>query len=60
MTYLLLQLQLLGLHVQDRLRGDRGSTTTEIVLWAVAAITLAGIVYAAMNGFVGAQIAKIG
>ena len=34
---------------QDR---ERGASTLEIVFWAVALLALAGIVYAAINGYI--------
>lgn len=62
MIQLLTTLQILGLrmaeHTEDsmttlrRARDDRGSVTIEQVLWAVAAITIAGIVVVAVTSFV--------
>ena len=45
---------------EDRLkRGERGSVTTERVLWAVAVIAIVGIVVAAVKTFVEIQAGKI-
>ncbi len=44
----------------DRLKRDeRGSVTTEHVLWAVAVIAIVGIVVAAVKTFVEIQAGKI-
>lgn len=44
----------------DRTRSDeRGSVTTEHVLWAVAVIAIVGIVVAAVKTFVEMQAGKI-
>jgi hypothetical protein len=40
-------------------RDDRGSVTTEHVLWAVAVIAIAGIVVAAVKTYVTAQAGNI-
>jgi hypothetical protein len=40
-------------------RSDRGSVTTEHVLWAVAVIAIVGIVVAAVTSYVQAQSGKI-
>jgi len=40
-------------------RDERGSVTTEHVLWAVAVIAIVGIVVAAITTYVQAQAAKI-
>ena len=45
---------------KDRLKRDeRGSVTTEHVLWAVAVIAIVGIVVAAVKTFVEIQAGKI-
>jgi len=45
---------------EDRARRDeRGSVTTEHVLWAVAVIAIVGIVVAAVKTFVEIQAGKI-
>ncbi|HEY9563077.1 MAG TPA: hypothetical protein VIR30_04830 [Nocardioides sp.] len=45
---------------EDRLKRDeRGSVTTEHVLWAVAVIAIVGIVVAAVKTFVEIQAGKI-
>jgi uncharacterized membrane protein len=41
------------------MRGERGSVTTEYVLWAVAVIAIVGIVVAAVTAYVQAQSGKI-
>ena len=38
---------------------ERGSTTIQEVLWAIAAIAFVAIVVAAINSFVNSQVAKI-
>lgn len=44
----------------DRLRREeRGSVTTEYVLWAVAVIAIVGIVVAAVKAYVEMQAGKI-
>jgi heme/copper-type cytochrome/quinol oxidase subunit 2 len=40
-------------------RSERGSVTTEHVLWAVAVIAIVGIVVAAVTSYVQAQSGKI-
>jgi hypothetical protein len=40
-------------------RGERGSVTTEYVLWAVAVIAIVGIVVAAVKAYVESQAGKI-
>lgn len=40
-------------------RGQRGSVTTEHVLWAVAVIAIVGLVVAAVKTFVEIQAGKI-
>jgi len=40
-------------------RNERGSVTTEHVLWAVAVIAIVGIVVAAVTAYVQAQSGKI-
>lgn len=42
-----------------RCRGERGSVTTEHVLWAVAVIAIVGIVVAAVKAYVESQAGKI-
>lgn len=49
----------LGLDTQVRHRGERGSVTTEHVLWAVAVIAIVGIVVAAVKAYVESQAGKI-
>ncbi len=51
----------LSLRVDARLRGrgERGSVTTEHVLWAVAVIAIVGIVVAAVKAYVESQAGKI-
>lgn len=45
---------------EDRLKRDeRGSVTTEHVLWAVAVIAIVGVVVAAVKTFVEIQAGKI-
>ena len=39
----------LGFHARLRARSERGSVTTEHVLWAVAVIAIVGIVVAAVK-----------
>lgn len=53
---------LLALHVGLDLRlrrNERGSVTTEHVLWAVAVIAIVGIVVAALKAYVESQASKI-
>lgn len=40
-------------------RDERGSVTTEHVLWAVAVITIVGIVVAVVKAYVESQAGKI-
>jgi Flp pilus assembly pilin Flp len=50
----------LQLELESRLhRDERGSVTTEHVLWAVAVIAIVGIVVAAVKAYVEAQAGKI-
>lgn len=42
----------LGLAASLRARTERGSVTTEHVLWAVAVITIVGVVVAAVKAYV--------
>jgi hypothetical protein len=50
----------LQLELESRLRRDqRGSVTTEHVLWAVAVIAIVAIVVAAVKAYVEAQAGKI-
>lgn len=65
MRYLLAHLHLFGIQLRTRLQtkavhDERGSTTAEVVLWALAVITLAGIVVGALTGYINAQVAKLG
>ena len=62
-------LQVLGAHALthlegqvdtlDRARSDRGSVTIEQVLWAVAVITISGIVIGVIINFVKGKTAEI-
>jgi hypothetical protein len=45
--------------VRHRSGDERGSVTTEHVLWAVAVIAIVGIVVAALTAYVQAQSGKI-
>jgi hypothetical protein len=49
----------LGLDTRLRVRDDKGSVTTEHVLWAVAVIAIVGIVVAAVRAYVETQAANI-
>ncbi len=49
----------LGLGARLRSRSERGSVTTEHVLWAVAVIAIVGIVVAAVKAYVESQAGKI-
>jgi hypothetical protein len=49
----------LGLHARWRARSERGSVTTEHVLWAVAVIAIVGIVVAAVKTYVESQAGNI-
>lgn len=42
----------LGLEARVRARTERGSVTTEHVLWAVAVIAIVGVVVAAVKAYV--------
>ena len=63
----LVLLQFAALHHYDDLRlraakashGERGSVTTEHVLWAVAVIAIVGIVVAAITSYVTKQSGNI-
>lgn len=63
MMKLLVLLQLSAAHKYDDLKrakhSERGSVTTEHVLWAVAVIAIVGIVVAAITTYVQAQSGKI-
>jgi heme/copper-type cytochrome/quinol oxidase subunit 2 len=63
MLKILVLLQLAVLTKYDDLRtarrNERGSVTTEHVLWAVAVIAIVGIVVAAVTAYVQAQSGKI-
>ena len=66
MLKLFIALQVAVLTVRDALedrariqRDERGSVTIQEVLWAVAAIAIAGIVVAAIRAFVTSESAKI-
>ena len=49
----------LGLDTRLRAREEKGSVTTEHVLWAVAVIAIVGIVVAAVRAYVETQAANI-
>ncbi|CAI9413346.1 hypothetical protein [Nocardioides sp. T2.26MG-1] len=55
---LLLMLHL-GVDPRLRVRKERGSVTTEHVLWAVAVIAIVGIVVAAIKAYVESQAGNI-
>ncbi|GAB3862561.1 hypothetical protein GCM10028801_28260 [Nocardioides maradonensis] len=57
----LLQIAALTLHDHTRKtsRSERGSVTTEHVLWAVAVIAIVGIVVAAITSYVTKQSGNI-
>ena len=60
MIRLLSALLTLQIGLESRLhRDERGSVTTEHVLWAVAVIAIVGIVVAAVKAYVEAQAGKI-
>ncbi len=63
MLKLLVLLQLAATTKSDDLRrprrDERGSVTTEHVLWAVAVIAIVGIVVAAVTSYVQTQSGKI-
>ncbi len=48
-----------GVDVRLRVRNERGSVTTEHVLWAVAVIAIVGIVVAAIKAYVESQAGNI-
>lgn len=50
--------ELLGRRLRDD-RSERGSVTTEHVLWAVAVIAIVGIVVAAVKAYVTSQAGNI-
>jgi hypothetical protein len=49
----------LGVDAHLRVRNERGSVTTEHVLWAVAVIAIVGIVVAAIKAYVESQAGNI-
>jgi hypothetical protein len=49
----------LGVDPRLRVRKERGSVTTEHVLWAVAVIAIVGIVVAAIKAYVESQAGNI-
>ena len=49
----------LGFDARVRARTERGSVTTEHVLWAVAVIAIVGVVVAAVKAYVTAQAGNI-
>lgn len=49
----------LGVDARFRARDERGSVTTEHVLWAVAVIAIVGIVVAAIKAYVESQAGNI-
>ena len=49
----------LGFDARVRARSERGSVTTEHVLWAVAVIAIVGVVVAAVNAYVTTQAGNI-
>ena len=49
----------LSLDARLRTRDERGSVTTEHVLWAVAVIAIVGIVVAAVKAYVESQAGNI-
>ena len=61
MTYLLATLHTLGVTLRDRTttRDERGASTLETVFWAVALLTLAGIVYAAISAYIQGKLPGI-
>ena len=61
MNRLLALLLALHLRVDSRLRArdERGSVTTEHVLWAVAVIAIVGIVVAVLKAYVTTQAGNI-
>ena len=63
MLKVLVLLQLAALTTYDdrrtAQRNDRGSVTTEHVLWAVAVIAIVGVVVAAVKGYVTSQAGNL-
>ena len=49
----------LGVDTRVRARDERGSVTTEHVLWAVAVIAIVGVVVAAIKAYVETQAGNI-
>ena len=49
----------LGVDTRARARDERGSVTTEHVLWAVAVIAIVGVVVAAIKAYVETQAGNI-
>ena len=49
----------LGVAARMRARTERGSVTTEHVLWAVAVIAIVGVVVAAVKAYVTTQAGNI-
>lgn len=49
----------LGLDARVRARTERGSVTTEHVLWAVAVLAIVGVVVAAVKAYVTSQAGNI-
>jgi hypothetical protein len=49
----------LGIDARMRARTERGSVTTEHVLWAVAVIAIVGVVVAAVKAYVTSQAGNI-
>ena len=49
----------IGVDARMRARTERGSVTTEHVLWAVAVIAIVGIVVAAVTTYVKSQAGNI-
>ena len=49
----------LGVDARMRARTERGSVTTEHVLWAVAVIAIVAVVVAAVKAYVTAQAGNI-
>ena len=62
MLQLFVMLHITLLQAEHRLstpRDERGSVTTEHVLWAVAVIAIVGVVVAAVKGYVTSQAGKL-
>ncbi|WP_148575324.1 hypothetical protein [Nocardioides caldifontis] len=57
--FALLEAWRVGLEARSRSRDQRGSVTTEHVLWAVAVIAIVGIVVAAVRAYVTSQAGQI-